>query len=171
MQKIYKCLYCGREFQDRIPHKCNNGYRKHHLKFKNMKQFNVINYNFNARKFESYDVIPYLVNAYKEQIKRHKDNPNDDYWKIPETFDEFKTFVKRESQYQFWSRCEYEIILGPWPYVLAPNEGYNKSDENNIDAWKEHWKKHLDSCDKWDVYDQIMMNLDIVTKILMECVK
>lgn len=171
MQKIYKCLYCGREFQDKIPHKCNTGYRKHHLKFKNMKSFNVINYNFNSKKFEYYDVIPYLVNAYKELVKRHKSNPDDDYWKIPETFEEFKKFVKRESQYQFWSRCEYEIVLGPWPYIAAPNESYDRSKENDLDAWKEHWKKHLDSCDKWDVYDQIMMNLDTVTKILMECVK
>ena len=133
-----------------------------------MKQFNVINYNFNARKFEPYDVIPYLVHAYKEQIKRHRDNPNDDYWKIPETFDEFKIFVQRESQYQFWSRCEYEIVLGPWPYISAPNEGYDTSKENDVEAWKEHWKKHLDSCDKWDVYQQIMMNLDLVTETLME---
>ena len=136
-----------------------------------MKQFNVINYNFNARKFEPYDVIPYLVHAYKEQIKRHRDNPNDDYWKVPETFDEFKIFVQRESQYQFWSRCEYEIVLGPWPYVSAPNEGYDTSKENDVEAWKEHWKKHLDSCDKWDVYQQIMMNLDLVTKTLIECLE
>lgn len=142
MQKIYKCLYCGREFIDKIPHKCSTGYRKHHLTFKNMKQFNVINYNFNAQKFESYDVIPYLINAYKDIVKKHHNNPNDEYWKVPQTFDEFKEFVKKESQYQFWSRCEYEIILVDWPC-----------------------QKHEE---KWDVYDQIMMNLDIVTKLLME---
>jgi hypothetical protein len=151
-----------------------------------MKSFNVINYNFNAQKFEAYDVIPYLVNAYKNRVKRYhelekeyKNNPdaeNDPFittletFKVPKTFDEFKEFVEDESQYQFWSRCEYEIILSPWPYVLSPSEGYDKSKENDIDAWKEHWKKHLDSCDKWDVYDQIMMNLDIVTKLLMESI-
>ena len=145
MQKIYKCLYCGREFIDKIPHKCNTGYRKHHFNFKNMKAFNVINYNFNAQKFESYDVIPYLINAYKDTVKRHHNNPNDKYWKVPQTFDEFKEFVKKESQYQFWSRCEYEIILVDWPC-----------------------QKHEE---KWDVYDQIMMNLDIVTKLLMESVE
>ena len=145
MQKIYKCLYCGREFIDKIPHKCNDGYRKRHLKFKNMKQFNVINYNFNAQKFESYDVIPYLINAYKDRVKRHHNNPDDNYWKVPVTFEEFKNFVQRESQYQFWSRCEYEIILVDWPC-----------------------QKYTE---KWDVYDQIMMNLDIVTKLLMESIE
>lgn len=135
-----------------------------------MKQFNVINYDINRRKFIAYNVIPYFVNCYKECIKKNKEYPDSDYWKVPATFDEFKKFVKDESQYQFWARCEYEIVLGPWPYVSAPNESYDKSKENDLDAWKEHWKKHLASCDKWDVHDQIMMNLDVVTQLVMESV-
>lgn len=107
-----------------------------------MKQFNVINYDFNGHKFEPYDVMPYLVHAYNKCVERAKEYPDSDYWKVPKTFDEFKKFVKDESQYQFWSRCEYEIILVDWPC---------KKDE-----------------EKWDVYDQIMMNLDIVTSILIE---
>lgn len=124
-----------------------------------MKQFNVINFNFNAQKFEAYDVIPYLVREYYEQIERYNAakleleeakteqeikiaKSNLDYWKVPVTFDEFKKFVKDRAQYQFWARCEYEIILVDWPCQ-------KKSD-------------------KWDVYDQIMMNLDIVTQIVME---
>lgn len=135
-----------------------------------MKQFNVINYNFNAQKFEAYDVIPYLVEEYHERVERHKKYPEVVYWKVPTTFDEFKQFVDDESKYQFWARCEYEIILGPWPYVLSPSEGYDKSKENDLDAWKQHWKKHLDSCEKWDVYDQIVMNLDVITKLVMESI-
>lgn len=107
-----------------------------------MKQFNVINYNFNAQKFESYDVIPYLVSTYNDRVKHHNEFPEEEYWKVPETFDEFKEFVQKESQYQFWARCEYEIILVDWPC-----------------------QKHEE---KWDVYQQIMMNLDLVTKTLME---
>lgn len=107
-----------------------------------MKQFNVINYNFNTQKFEYYDIIPYLVRAYKERVDKHKEFPDDDYWRVPQTFGEFKKFVRSESQYQFWSRCEYEIILVDWPC-----------------------QKHEE---KWDVYDQIIMNLDIITQIVME---
>lgn len=124
-----------------------------------MKQFNVINFDFNAQRFVAYDVIPYLVRAYNEQVERNNTALSDlrtarteqeielaksnlKYWKIPKTFDEFKDFVKKESQYQFWSRCEYEIILVDWPCQKIE--------------------------DKWDVYDQIMMNLDIVTQIVME---
>lgn len=124
-----------------------------------MKSFNVINFNFNARKFEAYDVIPYLVREYHEQIERYNAakleleeaktedeikiaKSNLDYWRVPQTFGEFKKFVKDRAQYQFWSRCEYEIILVDWPC--------QKTEE------------------KWDVYDQIMMNLDIITQIVME---
>lgn len=124
-----------------------------------MKQFNVINFNFNAKKFEAYDIIPYLVRKYNERVdtcneleedlkkatSEHECNLYTDslkYWKVPVTFDEFKKFVQQESQYQFWSRCEYEIILVDWPC--------QKTEE------------------KWDVYDQIMMNLDIITQIVME---
>ena len=60
-----------------------------------MKTFNVIVYDFNSKEFIPYNIIPYLVSQYK--IKRDK----------PKTFDEFKEFVKSESQYQWWARCEY----------------------------------------------------------------
>lgn len=126
-----------------------------------MKQFNVINFNFNAKKFEAYDVIPYLVREYYEQIEQYDASKREleeaktedeikiaksnlDYWSVPVTFDEFKKFVKDKAQDQFWSRCEYEIILVDWPC--------QKIEE------------------KWDVYDQIMMNLDIVTQLVIESI-
>lgn len=97
-----------------------------------MKTFNVINYNFNKQVMEPYDVIPYLVNEY-EKCKTK-----------PQTFDDFKEFVKRKSQYQWWARCQYEIIISDWPS-----------------------QKHEE---KWDVYQQVMLNIDVITKLLMESV-
>ena len=41
--------------------------------------------------------------------------------------------------YQWWSRCEYEMIIKDWPC-------------NTVE-------------EKWDVYKQIMMNVDVVTQI------
>ena len=99
-----------------------------------MKSFNVIIYDPNLRKFVEYDIMSYLIRTYTEKKERKET--------LPKTFDEFKNFVKSESQYQFWARCEYEIILIDWPCQ----------------------EKH----EKWDVYKQIMMNLDIVTKVFME---
>ena len=99
-----------------------------------MKSFNVIIYDFNSGKFVKYDIMPYLIRTYNEK-KEKKET-------LPETFDEFKNFVKSESQYQFWARCEYEILLIDWP------------------CQKNH--------EKWDVYKQHMMNPDIVTNVLLD---
>ena len=109
-----------------------------------MQKFNVINFDFNANKFVSYDIIPYFVREYKYQVEKHNEYPEDKYWNVPKTFNEFKQFIKDKSQYQFWSRCEYEIILVDWPT-----------------------QKHEE---KWDVHDQIMMNIDIITEIVMKSI-
>lgn len=126
-----------------------------------MKQFNVINFNFNAKKFVAYDVIPYFVREYHERVEQYDTSileleaakteeeieiakSNLDYWRIPQTVGEFKKFIQNEARDQFWSRCEYEIILVDWPC--------QKTEE------------------KWDVYDQIMMNLDIITQLVMDSI-
>lgn len=95
-----------------------------------MEKFNVINYNVNQQKFEAYDVMPYLIECYKKEKKK------------PKTFEEFKDFIKDQSLYMYWGRCQYEIILTDWPCQKVE--------------------------EKWDVYDQIMMNLDILTNLVME---
>lgn len=91
-------------------------------------KFNVIIEN--NGKFIPYDVIPFLVRCYNES----KDKPH--------TEEEFSAFIKKWAQYQWWSRCEYEIILVDWP-------GQKKEK-------------------KIDVHDQVMMNIDIITRILMK---
>lgn len=60
----------------------------------------------------------------------------------PESFEDLKKLVEASSRYRFWSRCEYEIILVDWP-------GQTKAE-------------------KWDIYRQIMMNLDLITEILLQ---
>lgn len=98
-----------------------------------MEQFNVINFNFNSKRFESYNVIPYLVRCYNKEENK------------PKTIAEFKKFIKKESRYQWWARTEYEIILLDWPC--------QKIEE------------------KWDIYKQVMMNIDIITNVLIKCVQ
>jgi hypothetical protein len=119
--------------------------------------FNVLTWNFNRDNIEHYDVLPHFRRRYKERSKDMDDvakkawwkNATDaektrfmKYYKVPETLDDFKEFVKDESQYQFWARCEYEMICHGWP---VKNRDY-----------------------KLDVHEQIMMNLDIVARILFE---
>lgn len=98
-----------------------------------MKQFNVIIEDINRSDFTSYDIIPYLVSRYKEAEDK------------PKTFEEFKKFIISEAKYQWWGRCQYEIILSAWP----PKQGFEK---------------------KIDVYEQVMMNIDIVTNLVMESI-
>ena len=94
-----------------------------------MKSFNVIVYNFNTKKFEPYDIMPYLVDRYKRL--KAKDRPLS-----------LKKLIEDEARYQWWSRCEYEIILSDWP-------------PHGVEA-------------KWDVFKQIMMNIDVIRDILEE---
>lgn len=65
--------------------------------------------------------------------------------KKPKTFEEFKNFIIDESRYQWWSRTEYEIVLEEWPTT-------------------EHNKKI-------DVFWQIMLNIDLVVRLIMEELK
>ena len=98
-----------------------------------VKEFNVCIYDCNRKKFVTYDIIPYLLRVYNEKEKK------------PTTFEELKTFVKDESMYQFWARCEYEISLVDWPCQELSK--------------------------KIDVYEQIKMNLDTITNILINSIE
>lgn len=97
-----------------------------------MKSFYVIIYDPNRECFIPYDVIPYLEKCYYEEKDR------------PSTLEEFQTFIKRHSMYQWWSRCEYEIILSDWP---------NRSTDKKI-----------------DVHFQVLLNLDTIAEILMKSI-
>lgn len=50
-----------------------------------MASFNVIWQDFNAQKFESYDIMPYLIRTYNNLKEKDK----------PTTFDEYKSFIKK----------------------------------------------------------------------------
>ena len=83
-----------------------------------------------------FNFVQVLTYCYEETKKKCR----------PNTFDEFKEFVRSKSMYQFWSRCEYEIVLN------SLFSGRTKEE-------------------KIDVYFQISLNIDVVTKLLMENVK
>lgn len=95
-----------------------------------MKSFNVIWWDFNKSEPEPYDIIPYLVRCYNESNDK------------PSTLEEFKDFIKYESMYRWWSRCEYEMIISNWPTQ--------------------------DKSKKIDIYYQVMMNIEIIANLLME---
>lgn len=57
-------------------------------------------------------------------------------------YNSIKEFIISEARYMWWSRCEYEIILADWPSTKYS--------------------------EKWDVYDQIEMNIDVITSLFIE---
>ena len=116
-----------------------------------MKQFNVL-IEDNGR-FIPYDIMPYLKRSFIELLKRINEYGEGDYWKYPKTYDEIKEWVKESLQYQYGARCEYEIILSPWP---------SYTNENGEEIIKD------DKCRKIDIYDQCMMNIDLIVRLFIE---
>ena len=78
--------------------------------------------------------LPYFVREWKEEKDKSKFK----------SFDDIKEFVRSKSLYQFWSRCEYEMIVKGWPVT----------------------KREI----KLDVHEQIMMNLDLVTQVFINTI-
>ena len=110
---------------------------------KKQKSFYVLTFNFNTKKVDNYDVIPYLTREVKDFVKLDKK-------KVKElTDEELKTYVDRVARYEFWSRCQWEFIVISWPYLS--NTRVEDQDGEKI-----------------DVYRQIKMNLDVVTQLVKE---
>lgn len=97
-----------------------------------MREFNVLNWNINTNEVVAYDVLPYFRDCY-DKIRKKSERPT--------TKEEWTDFVKKWGKYMYWSRCEYEIIVKPWPL---------QDKDVKIDVWK-----------------QIENNLDLVVELLM----
>lgn len=95
-----------------------------------IKPFYVIAWNNIS--FIPYDIMPHLMEQYKSRKKKV----------VLNTRQEVMDFIKGESLYQWWGRCEYEVILSDWPGMKEQK--------------------------KIDVYEQLMMNLDIVADIFID---
>ena len=128
------------------------------------KKFNVLLRDFNKKEPTFYDVLPYFRREWEE---RYKDIP-------VKTKEDLKKWIKDRSQYQFWSRCEYEFLIAKWPFGGRQlTEDMEKFIATNPDL--KDYKTNIDMCniitkdmDIIDVHEQIMMNIDIVTDILYD---
>lgn len=109
--------------------------------------FYTLTWDVNRDEVEYYDIMPYLVSAWKEDKARKRKiwfKSSDDDTKEPTTVEEWKKAILAASRYQFWARCEYEIIVSEWP-----------TEKHRV---------------KLDVFDQINANIDVITKLFMEYV-
>lgn len=98
---------------------------------KEKEKFNVLVWDINGNKLIPYDVLPYFRNRYRELAKS----------KRPKTKEQWESFITSTGVSMYWSRCEWEILVSPWP----TNEGRVK-----IDVWA-----------------QIKNNFDLIVKLLM----
>lgn len=126
--------------------------------------FNVLWLNFSTKKVEYYDILPYFRDCWKD--KRYRDEV-----KVIKSFDQLKEWIIGKSRYMYWARCEYEFLIANWPF------GCKKMYDDlkcflpvyNIGDW-DHDIKFCNiitnSMEKIDIYDQIMMNIDIIVNLL-----
>ena len=118
----------------------------------------VKNYLINENKIFDYDVLKYREDMVKKLKKKCS------------TKDEFSEEMRREMMYQYWSRCEYEVIIEVdennriWlcPWVGCRNQESVKidvTDDNDFD-WNAFAKHHINkqiykNKAKIDIYDQL----------------
>ena len=128
-----------------------------------MKEFNVMEYDWNTKKVTKLNVVPYFIDVWNNKKW-------DSFGKSKvKTKEEFKGWVLQASSYQFWARCQYEFVVGPWPF------GSYKYKERMMELGACTEENYLDICnaalmemEKIDVHDQIKMNIDILVDILYE---
>lgn len=100
-------------------------------------EWNVYIENFNRKCIEVINLLKpngYLWNACKRARKKY-----------PEDKEQFGTEIRKDLMYQYWSRCEYEIVLTSWPPCRQGFSDY-----------------------KIDVYDQVMLNWPVFLDYIWE---
>lgn len=131
----------------------------------NKRQFNVLHLKFNNKKIEYCDVLPYFRDCWKEGRFKKEDVTDKK---------SLKEWIKRSSQYQFWTRCQYEFLIAPWPLgSYKINQDLNKfiTPEFNINDYRQNidfYNILMQDMHKIDIHEQIMMNIDIIVDILWE---
>lgn len=100
----------------------------------------VLYHDFNQRKIRKYDVLKDTAPIIADMIKKQKITNRED----------FKKALKSELMYTYWSRAEYEILVGD--LFLT---------KDNTDKW-------LKEASKVDIWSQIEPNLDIMVDYIID---
>lgn len=118
----------------------------------------VKNYLINENKIWDYDVLKYR----EDQIKKLK--------KQCATKEEFAEAMRREMLWQYWSRCEYEVIieiddnnriwLKPWVGCVDPDSVKIDVTDDQSFAWRDFANEHISKQiykneAKIDIFDQL----------------
>lgn len=94
----------------------------------------VLNYDFNAKRIENFNIFQSI--RFSEGIDKLRN-------KIWNSVEDFKEAVRKEAMYSFWSKAEYEIMIG------------------------DLFETDCNKLEKWDVYDQILPNLEQLCRYIL----
>ena len=131
-----------------------------------MVEWNVYYHCFNSDEFKKVNILK-EHGGFIEYVKKHKK-------KCKGNKEEFKENLRRELQFYFWAKCEWEVIITKKDnrIIMTPWVGRNKylsldvtdnEDFNWIrfyDWIKEQKYANKDGAIKIDVYDQVMFKFD-----------
>ena len=139
---------------------------------KQLKKFNVL--TFSNGKICKYDVLPYFRDSWKEKYNKEEKNKIKAAKYKAKRMQLFKEWVRGRSLYMFWARCEWEMLIGSWPYGSKRiNDQMREfmSENRNLDNYNDSIV--LDNIitydmEKIDVHEQIMMNIDTIVNILYQ---
>lgn len=144
--------------------------------------WNVYVSDFNEREIEVYNIFNHAA-FYDDCVKAKKEFKDDK--------EGFAEYVKRSLCYYFWSKCEWEIILGHWPSgeysEMRKDLKYGKLLEAmrsigvEYNTYRRPWNKDDNDITirvypnperfrdkKIDVYEQVVNNWDIFINWLWE---
>ena len=120
--------------------------------------WNVIDYDINTKRIRVMNIFECNWVFLKDGLLYAKKHYSDDFVK-------FASHVRQWLQNEYWSKCEYEVIVSGWPGVGFSEEDVEKLNKE-IETQKEAGYKHPsvhgydDTSYKIDVYTQVMMNWD-----------
>ena len=125
--------------------------------------FKVLNYSGFKNEIEHYDVLPYFRVSWESKSFKAKE---------VKTKADLKKWIESVSRYMYWARCQYEFLMGSWPF------GSKNMHDEVMEFFKtpknlEDYSTRIDfdniiirDMHKIDVHEQIMMNIDTVVEIL-----
>lgn len=120
--------------------------------------WNVFVEDINARKIEVYNIFDHY--RFMEDLVDIKKRIGKDEGFFPQ----FAAEVKTSLMYYFWSKCEWEVVITSWPPYVDGKEVDRLYDEKTnmlIDYGRfVRTDVRLETREKIDVFDQVMMNWD-----------
>lgn len=134
-----------------------------------IKTFKVLIYKMG--KIEKYDVLPYFRSCWKDKYNKDEKEKIKSSKQSQHRKEMFKEWVRGRASYLFRARCEWEFLIANWPFGC-------KQMYDDLKAFVPTWNigdysQDIKFCniittsmEKIDVYDQIMMNIDILVDIL-----